>query len=46
MITILFILSVVLNYQISVLIHFILIFLNLALLFLNDDLDQIKETTV
>ena len=45
MITILFILSVILNYQISVLIHFILIFLNLGLLFLNDD-NQINETTV
>ena len=43
MITILFIVSVVLNYQISVLIHFILIFLNLGLLFLNDE-DQTRES--
>lgn len=37
MITIFFIASVILNYQISVLVHFILIFLNLGLLFLNDE---------
>lgn len=46
MITVLFIVSVVLNYQISVMIHFILIFLNLGLLFLNDEDAPVKESTV
>lgn len=47
-VTVLFIVSVVHGYQISVFIYFILIFLDLALLFLNDDEKsyQVKESTV
>lgn len=36
-ITCLFIVSVIMNYQISTMIYFVLIFLNLGLLFLNDE---------